>query len=104
ARASALELLTDVLGPSSLPSLERALSDADGLVRMAGVDALGVLPPAERVRLGASLLSDPLRVVRLETASALAGDADRLAPERRKSLDAGLARDRSAPATKRHRP
>ena len=104
ARASAVELLADVLGPPSFPSLQRALADPDGLVRAAALDALAVLPPAERVRLGAPLLADPLRVVRTEAASALASDAQQLPPDRRTSFDSALAEYRASQATNADRP
>jgi tetratricopeptide (TPR) repeat protein len=104
ARASALELLGDLLGPSSLATLERALGDEDGLVRAAAVDALGALPPAVRVGLESPLLADPLRVVRIETASALAADAKQIPADLRPIFDKALAEYRAAQATNADRP
>jgi tetratricopeptide (TPR) repeat protein len=103
-RASAIELLAQCLGASSLPALERALADPDGLVRSAALDALAALPPPERLRLGSALLRDPLRGVRIEAASALAGEARLLNAEQRKPFDAALAEYRAAQATNADRP
>ena len=103
-RASAVELLARCLSTNSLPAIERALEDPDGLVRSAALDALAVVPPPERVRLCYALLSDPLRGVRIEAASALAGEAHFLNPEQRKPFDAALAEYRAAQATNSDRP
>jgi tetratricopeptide (TPR) repeat protein len=103
-RASALELLTDLLGPSSLATIERALHDPDGLVRGAALDTVAALPPAERVRLASPLLTDPLRVVRIEAASALATDEHELSVGARPAFEAALAEYRAAQATSADRP
>lgn len=104
ARATALDLLAARLGPATLATLERALGDADGLVRTTAVDALEALPPELRVRLGAPLLTDPLRVVRCGAASALAADAQQLPPALRSAFDAALLEFRAAQATNADRP
>jgi tetratricopeptide (TPR) repeat protein len=103
-RATAVELLASCLSPKSLPALERAIDDPDGLVRSAALDALSVLPPPERVRLAYALLGDPLRGVRIEAASALAGEARFLNPDQRRSFDAALAEYRAAQSTNADRP
>jgi len=103
-RATAVELLARQLSPASLPALARALEDPDGLLRAAALDALAAAPPTERVRLGYPLLSDPLRGVRIEAASALAGEAHFLSPEQRKPFDAALAEYRAAQRTNADRP
>ncbi len=103
-RASGIELLARCLSTSSLPAVERALEDPDALVRAAALDALAVVPPPERVRLGYALLGDPLRGVRIEAASALAGEAHFLNAEQRKPFDAALAEYRAAQATNADRP
>jgi len=103
-RASAIDLLARCLSTASLPSLERALEDPDGLVRSAALDALSALPSPERVRLGYALLADPLRGVRIEAASALAGEARFLNAQQRKPFEAALAEYRAAQATNADRP
>jgi tetratricopeptide (TPR) repeat protein len=56
------------------------------------------------VRLSYPLLSDPVRGVRIEAASALAGEAHFLNAEQRKPFDAALAEYRAAQATNADRP
>jgi len=103
-RASAMELLAEQLGPSTLSTLEKALRDEDGLVRAAALNALAGLPPAERVRLGAPLLADPLRVVRTEAASALAAEAGQLPAAHRTAFELALAEYRAAQTLHGDRP
>ncbi len=69
--------------------MQAALGDSDALVRSQAVRALDPLPPQERVRLAAPLLTDPIRSVRIEAARLLAGtppdllqDAQKAALER----------------------
>jgi hypothetical protein len=45
----------------------------DGVVRLAGAEAVQALPPAERLALAKHLLRDPVRAVRIEAAQVLAG-------------------------------
>ncbi len=75
-RGTAVSLLPGHLGPLSLPALEAAVGDADALVRLGSASALEALPPRERVRIGARLLWDPVRAVRVEAASAFADVPD----------------------------
>jgi tetratricopeptide (TPR) repeat protein len=103
-RATAAELLADHYSPAALPSLERALQDADGMVRSAALDAAAALAPEDRLRLVPALLSDSLRVVRIEAASALAGEAARLGANTRATFDAAIAEYREAQATNADRP
>src|SRR5664280_3057345 len=70
-------------------TVQAALGDSDPLVRSQAVRSLEPLPPQERVRLGAPLLTDPIRSVRIEAARLLAGtppdllqDAQKTALER----------------------
>ena len=92
ARATALNLLPEYLTPTSLPAIQNALSDDDALVRREAVRALEPLPPQERVRLAAPLLSDPIRSVRIEAARLLAGTSPELLQEAQKTaLDRGVA-------------
>src|SRR5262249_8919376 len=73
ARATALTLLRDYLSPASLGAVRAAMADSDPLVRAAALRAMEPLPPEDRARLGAAMLSDPLRSVRIEAARLLAG-------------------------------
>lgn len=92
ARATALSLLPQYLTPSSIPAVQAALGDHDALVRSEAVRALGVLSPEDRVRLAAPLLSDPIRLVRIEAARLLAGTPPELLQRgQRTALDTAVA-------------
>ena len=73
ARATAVELLGGYRGEGSRAALEKALSDAEPLVRVTAVQRLPSADPAVLARLLAPLLQDPVRVVRAEAAARLAG-------------------------------
>jgi tetratricopeptide (TPR) repeat protein len=72
ARASAVNLLARDLSASDVSSLQLALWDKDPLVRAAGAQAAAALDPTQRVRLLAPLLTDSVRLVRIDAARALA--------------------------------
>jgi Flp pilus assembly protein TadD len=92
ARATALNLLLDYLTPSSVPAVQAALGDTDALVRREAVRALEPLPPQDRLRLAAPLLTDPIRSVRIEAARLLAGTQPALLQEGQKTaLDRAIA-------------
>ena len=71
ARATAIDRLG--LAPQTLPVVRDALGDPDALVRRAAVHALADLDPRPRADLVAPLLDDPVRAVRIDAATALAG-------------------------------
>ncbi len=79
AATPALVRATAILELQGWPSAEvedvtaRGLSDADPMVRIAALRGLAALPPDQGWRRGNALLSDPVRAVRIEAASALAG-------------------------------
>ncbi|MCX6550238.1 MAG: tetratricopeptide repeat protein [Acidobacteria bacterium] len=73
ARATALQHLRDVAVPASIEALHAGATDPDAIVRAEAARALEVLPPADRVRLGRPLLTDPVRLVRAWAAMTLAG-------------------------------
>jgi tetratricopeptide (TPR) repeat protein len=73
ARATAAAELSRWLSPDSLPALAEALADTDPRVRAATVEALASLPLEQRWMLAHTLLRDPVRGVRVLTASTLAG-------------------------------
>jgi predicted CXXCH cytochrome family protein len=82
ARASALLLLARSTTSASDPALQTAVADPDPLVRLAAPRSL--TPSASRAAIlaAASLLSDPIRAVRVEAARAFAGiDLQSLPPE-----------------------
>lgn len=81
ARATALALLRDYVTPASLDALQAGLTDSDALVRAGAARALDALSEPDRVRLGRTLLSDPVRLVRAWAAEALAGTPAQLMRE-----------------------
>lgn len=73
ARATALAAMRPVPGTPALEALARGARDPDPLVRRAAASLLPLLEPAARAALGAVLLDDPVRTVRLEATPALVG-------------------------------
>jgi tetratricopeptide (TPR) repeat protein len=105
ARATAVSLLPAVAGRET-PQLARRLpADADALVRLASLGIAPLAPPRLRIETFGPLLSDPVRVVRIEAASALAG-APRAAfpPHLLSAFDAALAEFRATQAHNADRP
>ncbi len=72
ARAAALESLAGLLSPASMDALYAGLKDEDALVRATAARVLELAPAADRWRLGAALLADPVRLVRAAAAVSLA--------------------------------
>jgi tetratricopeptide (TPR) repeat protein len=92
ARASALSRLPRYLSAATLPAVVYALNDPDPNVRMAAVQALGGADAQTRLRQLPRMLRDPVRVVRMDAARALAGEAEqRLAAADRAVFDQALA-------------
>jgi tetratricopeptide (TPR) repeat protein len=90
-RATALELLRGY-GRVGLQAVVAALEDPEPLVRTAAVGSLDALPAEARGPLGAPLLTDSVRSVRIEAARALASVAESSLPEGdRKAFDAAMA-------------
>jgi len=71
-RASAAQRLGARLDPAALDTLAGALRDPDPLVRFGATEAAVHADPAQRARLLAPVLDDPVRAVRVEAARALA--------------------------------
>lgn len=71
-RAGALARLAARPSPAAVEAARVALADPDPMVRHAALAILEALDPAERVRLGAPLLEDGTRAVRIEAARVLA--------------------------------
>jgi predicted CXXCH cytochrome family protein len=104
-RATALATLREVATPSSLMTVQRAIGDADPLVRRAAAEFLDALEPARRHQLGAALLNDPVRDVRIEAGLALAGvPRQALSPEQALLLDKAVADYEAAQRANAERP
>jgi tetratricopeptide (TPR) repeat protein len=72
ARASALGELSSRVTPTTLGIARSAITDSDPMVRIGALDMLQELPLEQRWSIASSLLSDPIRGVRIRTASLLA--------------------------------
>jgi len=90
ARASALVRL-DATGSPNVEAIANAARDPDPLVRLGAVEALTRAPAEAKRSLGAALLSDPFRAVRIEAAKMLAGEIDAASPQQRAAFDAAAA-------------
>ena len=92
ARASALQRLGQMLSPSSLPTVIKALNDPDAVVRLAAVDALGSTDATTRLLYLPRMLNDRVRIIRIAAARALAGPTEaRLAATDRDAFAKALA-------------
>ncbi|MGA7411467.1 MAG: tetratricopeptide repeat protein [Bryobacteraceae bacterium] len=92
ARATALTLLPEYLTEQSIPAVQAATEDADPLVRSQSITAMEPLSPKARVKLAGSLLSDPVRAVRIEAARLLAGtQPDLLQEDQKAALERGIS-------------
>jgi predicted CXXCH cytochrome family protein len=78
ARATALAEIDSPSTRRTVEALVGGLRDPSALVRLGALQALANMPLDARAQLGAPLLSDPLRVVRIEAASVLAPVASQL--------------------------
>lgn len=72
-RATALSELRPFFSAASIGVLPSALNDDSPMLRLAGLQALEVLPPEQRHPLAANLLEDSLLAVRAEAGRVLAG-------------------------------
>jgi len=80
-RASALWRLTSTPAPDMVRAASMGLRDRDPDLRAAAVGALGGFDPPARVQSLVPLLDDPVRLVRMEAARALAGAPEALLDE-----------------------
>ena len=103
ARATALRYLS-AYGPGGAPRMPGAFEDAEPVVRMAAAAGLGALPPAGRLRVGARLLRDPLRAVRVEAAEAIAPAAAQLAGDAQSAFGAARVEFEAAAAARADHP
>jgi len=76
-RATALSLLTEYPGGDTLQAFELALQDDEPLIRRTAIANLPSIPPQTTARLLSPYLYDPVKAVRLEAASRLAGEPSR---------------------------
>jgi len=81
-RATALALLGGFPGKEARQAFELALMDDEALIRRTALERLGNAAEGVNTRLIAPLLYDPVKAVRIEAASALAGE-----PSKRLSRD-----------------
>ena len=92
ARASAVSLLVSDLNRESLGAIEAALYDDDPLVRATAALSLGGGDPQMRAEVLLPLLSDPIRLVRIQAARSLVGaPKEQMTPEQLAALSRGLA-------------
>jgi tetratricopeptide (TPR) repeat protein len=89
ARATALSLLAVPGGQADAEAVQRALQNADPLIRIGALRALYILPEELRIQFASALLTDAVRGVRIEAASALSSVSSQLSvAERGAYLDA----------------
>ena len=90
-RATAVDELREHARPDQLETVQRLLADDDALVRAAAVRWLELTDLHTQVDQGWTLLEDPARTVRLETARVLAPASRQHLPDKfRTQLDAAL--------------
>jgi tetratricopeptide (TPR) repeat protein len=88
ARATALTQINASADRSALETIAQGLRDSNGLVRLGALQSLGSAPPDARIWLAPPLLSDPLKVARIEAVSLLESvPPDQLTAERRAAFE-----------------
>jgi tetratricopeptide (TPR) repeat protein len=96
-RATALSLVRNYPNPNVFEAVRDSLQDDDPLVRREAAETLMLFEPEVRTRLGAAVLSDPVRTVRLAAARSLADvPRNRLDIDQRAALKRGLEEYASA--------
>jgi len=79
-RASAIARTARFPEAAAAGAVARALGDSDALVRSAAVEAIASSDAATRANRLTGMLKDPVRLVRMAAARALAGEPERLLP------------------------
>jgi predicted CXXCH cytochrome family protein len=99
-RATALSVLQSAARAPAAEWVERSLQDPDPLVRRAAVALLINWDPQRRWQIGAPLLNDPIRAVRLEAVNALADAAASVSlnAEQRQAFERAVAEYRDVQA------
>ncbi|MCK5914533.1 MAG: tetratricopeptide repeat protein, partial [Deltaproteobacteria bacterium] len=91
-RATALELLGRYQGPEVMAQFKKSLDSEEALIRQTALAFMPPLPPAQRIKLVGSLLTDPVKWVRVEAARNLTVIPRRdLDSKLQKQLDKSLA-------------
>ena len=91
-RATAYRYLAAYPSNATLRAIQDGVMSPDPLIRLGALGALDGTPPAERLSFARPLLSDTVRVIRLEAAAMLAGvPRERLLEPERQALDRALA-------------
>jgi tetratricopeptide (TPR) repeat protein len=104
-RATAVSLLGTYAGNHLASTYQLALWDRDPLVRAAAAEDLERFEPAARVQMGAALLEDSVRLVRIAAARALADvPAAQFIPAQLAARDTALAEYRAAQMVNADRP
>jgi predicted CXXCH cytochrome family protein len=91
ARASALARLDANGGSPNLEAIAKATRDQDPLVRLGALESLMNAPADAKRSIGAPLLSDPFRSVRVEAAKMLAGNIEGASAQQRNAFEAAAA-------------
>jgi tetratricopeptide (TPR) repeat protein len=105
ARASAASQLGERLNPAAFEALRPLLTDSDPLLRSTATRVLEALPPELKLRYLLSLLNDPVRLVRIEAARALASvPQESLNEAQRLAIQRGVAEYTAAEMTNADRP
>jgi len=85
-RATALSLLNAYPGEESTKAYELALMDDEALIRRTAVSHLNISDTGRQVKLLSPLLYDPVKAVRIEAASRLAGKTSQLLDAKQKKV------------------
>ena len=104
ARATAVTLLSDPLGPDEARAIVAALRDADPLIRLGALRAHRYLPGDVRLQAGSELLADRVRGVRIEAALAYADVHQYLEPAARRAFENAANEFRYAQTIQLNRP
>jgi tetratricopeptide (TPR) repeat protein len=80
-RATAAQLLVPHMRPALWATAQKLLGDADPEVRIAALEMIEPVDPANRVLAAGPLLADPIRGVRIEAARVLAGIPEAQLPD-----------------------
>ena len=83
-RATAAQMLVPHMRPALWATARKLLEDADPEVRIAALEMIEPVDPANRVLAAGPLLADPIRGVRIEAARVLAGIPEAELPDERR--------------------
>ena len=90
-RASATAILQNYLNPDTLPIVKNLLRDENELVRLNAIQVADSLPPALKAELLTHLLSDELKIIRIEAGRTLADSREHISNSNvQKQLDRAI--------------